>query len=416
MVKLMQAHWFPLSSQGNIYTLTFLQSCKGSAKILVACLNRKIYSCEYHKHSEWHIKPLVKELLFTYIPSGAEIIAIDAYNKSTTADEFVIGISIIKPTGETCMERYLNIYSEGAGDGDDSITSLESIAQSCLMVELSYTPYLLYHTIIPKSPDKEIVWLISGSDYKIHGVREDKQNHSYTEFQLDKFFPELDQLKAIALWIDIYYYDDFQWRLTAISCECGLFKLAKVNVDSLEIIQKWSLRYDNPVSSVRIFPNKFGVQLPACLNVRSNELNVTKDNKINVMLTSGNKAVVFQNILHNQLDSDITLGGNELTSDFIVCSCIADINMDGKNEILLGTYKQEVLIYESINDTWKLTDKKLFDAPVHSIKYLDLAGDGVKVLVIQTQRSVHILQHDPQETMNLWSERFSKLVSLLDAR
>lgn len=42
-------------------------------------------------------------------------------------------------------------------------------------------------------------------------IREDKQNHSYTESQLEKYFPELDQLKAIALWIDIYYYEEYKW-------------------------------------------------------------------------------------------------------------------------------------------------------------------------------------------------------------
>lgn len=92
------------------------------------------------------------------------------------------------------------------------------------------------------------------------------------------------------------------------------------------------------------------------------------------------------------MDSDVTLSGNELTTDCILCSCIADINMDGRNEILLGTYKQEVLIFANMGESWKLIDKKLFDAPVHSMSYIDLAGDGVKVLVVLTQRSVHIMQ------------------------
>lgn len=66
--------------------------------------------------------------------------------------------------------------------------------------------------------------------------------------------------------------------------------------------------------------------------------------------------------------------------------------MDGVNEILLGTYKQEVLIFAFIVDRWKMIDKKLFDAPIHSLSYLDLTGDGVKVLVVHTQRSIHIMQ------------------------
>ncbi|XP_008217884.1 KICSTOR complex protein kaptin [Nasonia vitripennis] len=410
MINLIHAHWFPLASQGNIYSLTTLRSPKGSNKVLVASLKRKIYSFEYNQHSKWRLKPLVKELLFTYIPNGAEIIAIDAYNKSNAGDEFVIGITIMKPSGETSIERYLNIYTEGVGEGDES-NSLESIAQNCLMVELSYTPYMLYHTIIPQESGNEIVWLISGNDNRIHMIREDKQNHSYTESQLEKYFPELDQLKAIALWVDIYYYNEFKWRLTAISCECGLFKLAKVNVGSLEIIQNWILRYDNPISSVRIFPSQNEIRKPAFLNI---DYDTKKEVNINVLLNTGNVAVIFQDVLNQQMNSDVLLSGNELTSDCILCSCVADINMDGQNEILLGTYKQEVLIFGPVNNSWKMIDKKLFDAPVHSMSYLDLAGDGVKVLVVLTQRSVHIMQHDPKETMKKWQDRFLQLASLMN--
>ena len=69
MINLIYAHWFPLASQGNIYSLTTLKSVKGSNKILVASLKRQIYSFEYQQHSKWRLKPQVKELLFTYIPS-----------------------------------------------------------------------------------------------------------------------------------------------------------------------------------------------------------------------------------------------------------------------------------------------------------------------------------------------------------
>lgn len=88
---------------------------------------------------------------------------------------------------------------------------------------------------------------------------------------------------------------------------------------------------------------------------------------------------------------DIILNGSD-SSDCILCCCIADINMDGKNEILLGTYGQEVLIFSLTNDTWELTTRKLFNAPVHSISYIDITNDGINELIIFTQRGVHILQ------------------------
>lgn len=99
----------------------------------------------------------------------------------------------------------------------------------------------------------------------------------------------------------------------------------------------------------------------------------------------------YRDILHHGMKHDITLSGSE-SSDCILCSCIADINMDNQNEILLGTYGQEVLMFSWNNNTWELMQKKLFDAPVHSICYMDLTNDGMKELIVLTQRGVHILQ------------------------
>lgn len=56
----------------------------------------------------------------------------------------------------------------------------------------------------------QAVWLISGSDYKIHVIIEDKNTHGYAETRLEKYFPELEDLQSIALWIDIYYIDNYK--------------------------------------------------------------------------------------------------------------------------------------------------------------------------------------------------------------
>lgn len=57
----------------------------------------------------------------------------------------------------------------------------------------------------------QVVWLISGSDYKIHMIREDKLSHGYSESSIEKYFPELHDIQAIVLWINIYYYNDYKW-------------------------------------------------------------------------------------------------------------------------------------------------------------------------------------------------------------
>ncbi|XP_015593630.1 KICSTOR complex protein kaptin [Cephus cinctus] len=415
MENVIDAHWFSLASQGNIYSMTKLCS-NNCNKVLVASLKRKIYTCEYHRTPKQSLRPLVKELLFTYIPSGAEIVAIDAYNKSETGNEFVIGITILKPSGETSVERYLNIYTEGEGDGEgDESSSIEAIAQNCLMVELSYTPYQLYHTVIPhKDLSNEIVWLLSGSDFEVHMIREDRGSHGYAESAIENYFPELSNLLAIALCIDIYYYKNFTRRITVVGCECGLVKIAIMNVEELKVIESWVLRYDNPISSVKIFPHENTVSKPAFFNSEDKDIDSVDDEKepiLNILLVNSvNPSVVFMNILHRGVSEDVTLAGSEL-SDCVVCSCIADINMDGRNEILLGTYGQEILVYTLNDGNWDLTEKRLFEAPVHSICYMDLTGDGMKELVVLTQRGVHILQHDPRDVKRKWVERLRKIMA-----
>lgn len=75
----------------------------------------------------------------------------------------MIGITILKASTDTSVERYLNIYTEGAIDGEgDEGSSIEAIAQNCLMVELAYTPYHLYHTVLPQqNVPNEVIFYIS---------------------------------------------------------------------------------------------------------------------------------------------------------------------------------------------------------------------------------------------------------------
>lgn len=113
MDKLESAHYFSLPSQGNIYTFAPLQLINGSNKLLVAALKREVFCFEYLENSNGVLLPTTKEVSFTYIPSkyvilvviflctfeligGAEIISMDAFNKSDNSNEFVIGITIIK--------------------------------------------------------------------------------------------------------------------------------------------------------------------------------------------------------------------------------------------------------------------------------------------------------------------------------
>ncbi|XP_069681565.1 KICSTOR complex protein kaptin-like isoform X2 [Periplaneta americana] len=416
MENIIDAHYFVLPSQGNVYSLTKLCMSNGANKILAASLRRKVFSFEYSGDSEGFLKATVKEVLFTYIPNGTEIISIDAFTRSQSSDDFVIGITIIK-SSEHSTETYLNIYSEWEPSSE---INLDSVSQNCLMIELNFIPYQLYHTQLCTNAEdesnKEVVWLLSGSDEKIHMFREDRANHTYSEVDVAEHFPELVDPPSIILWMDIYNFETQTRRVSAFGCECGFVKLAIVDVTKKEVLSSWSARFGGPVSTVRLFTEESQLKAPSFLNLHQK----IRQEELPVHLLVSNTlqpSVVYMNVMEQGLRNCFPLPDSE-HYDAALCSTIADVDMDGRNEIVLGTYGQEVLVYKYQQNesdkagSWFLRSQRSFANPIHSILYLDVTGDGVKEFVILTLRGVHIMQHDPKDVSEVFDCRFKLLTDL----
>lgn len=111
LLKIKDAHYFQLSSQGNVYTLTSIQLANGTNKILAASLKREVFCFEYPDTISDILMPTTKEVLFTYIPGVAEIISMDAFNKSVTENDIVIGITITKVTALMVVSKYIFEFS-----------------------------------------------------------------------------------------------------------------------------------------------------------------------------------------------------------------------------------------------------------------------------------------------------------------
>jgi KICSTOR complex protein kaptin len=395
------AHYFALPSQGNVYTLTKLGMTNGTNKLLVASLKRKVFSFEYGDAGGDRKQTLVKEVPFTYIPSGAEIIAIDAFNKSKTADDFVVGITIAKHPdprvtnagNKQMSEMYFNIYSEWE---PSSQFNLENVAQNCFSLELTFTPYHLYHTFLPSS--KEIVWLLSGSDDKIHLYREDKMNHCYQETPLDELFPELAELSAgIVMWMDVRYSMEQDRRISAVAFENGYLQLFVVDVASGTIIATHTKNYGGPLSSVKLF--------------------TLDDESLNLVVTSTlTPSAIYMNVIQEGLENFHGLVDSG-KYDCAMCSLVADFDMDGSPEIMIGTYGQEILLYKYVDGAnsskeWILKGQSTLSNPIYSLLYLDLTSDGMNELVALTLKGVHIMQHNIDEIVKLLEQRLKLYADL----
>lgn len=415
MDKLHNAHYFSLSSQGNIYTLANLPLVNNTNKLLVASLRREVLFFEYVENYLGALIPCTKEVSFTYLPNGAEIISIDAFNKSENTNEFVIGITIIKNSTDLhTLETFLNIYS---GWEESKEFNMESLSQNCLNnIELRYIPYHLTHTyLITWSDDeiisKEMVFALSGSDSKVHIYQENKTNHTYKEIDAMEYFPEFVKPSSVVVWMDIYYYNNYLERVTVFGCECGYVRLCRYNLKLSKIMFNFSTNFNNTISNVRIYLEEQKLKQPDCIKEEYKETTLEYINPIlNVVVTNTLLPPVhFRDVLQFGLGRYDCLPRLDLTSVFSSTE-IADVNFDGVHEILIGTSNHEVIAYEfDKSHGWYISDVRHFASPILGLKYVDITGDGVKELVVLTMKGIIILQHDHKSITETLEEKLKIL-------
>ncbi|CAH1110509.1 unnamed protein product [Psylliodes chrysocephalus] len=419
MENFKDVHVFHTSSQGNIYTIVELPMTNGSTKLLVASLKREIFCFEFQESSSGCLIPSSKEVSFTYIPNGAEIISMDAFSKNCSSNEIIIGITIIKNSSDSegRLDTYLNIYS-----GEDTEEfNIENVAQSCLNVELNFIPYKLLHTYLVIWDDgvinKEVVFVLSGSDNQVHVYKENTADHIYKEIDNQECFPEFCKTPSPVIWIDIYYSSDFLERVTTFACECGYVKLLKVDVRNNKLIYNFSTRFGNYISRVYISPendapeNKLIEESTMFKEIeKKNDESKHLDKRLNLIVVNTIlPGVIFHDILNYGLSNYSTLPRLDSTS-ILTCCEVTDIDFDGEKEILIGTSSEEIMMYKrDSKKIWWLEEVKKVTAPILGIKCVDMTGDGVKDLVIFSMKGVQVLQLEHDFLQKVLNKKIEKL-------
>ncbi|XP_050294931.1 KICSTOR complex protein kaptin-like [Anthonomus grandis grandis] len=415
MEQFKDAHYFHIPSQGNIYTMCDLQLGNEKNLILAASLKRDIFYFEYLETSRGMV-PTTKEISFTYIPSGAEIISIDAFNKSSTSSEAVIGITIIKNSNESdTLETFLNIYSQLEEHEDFNI---ENIAQNCFTVELNFIPYKLMHTELIKWDGdtivkKEIVFVLSGSDNQVHIYRENPTEHMYKEIDSKEYFPEFSKTTSPVVWIDMLYMNNYEERITTFGCEDGYVKLLKVNTKTNKLVYNFSTRFTNYVASVHLYfentPN-ISDKFAKSFGKTTLDKRVARPILNLIVVNSILPPVICRDVLKYGLSDYDGLARHDNGTIFTCCA-VADIDFDGQKEILVGTSSEEIILYkmDNVENKWFMEEIKYMAAPILSLKYLDVSGDGVRELIVSSMKGIHVLQHDPVFVQKKLNEKIDAL-------
>ncbi|XP_062454231.1 KICSTOR complex protein kaptin isoform X2 [Rhea pennata] len=415
-----------LGSQSNVYGLAALAGGAGPGPgpggLLAATLKGKVIYFRYHDLRQ-KLRPVARELQFTYIPVDAEIVSIDSFRKSPPKRGLVVGITFIKDSGDKASP-FLNIYCDYEPGSE---YDLDSIAQSCLNLELQFTPFQLYHAEVCVGDKPETVFLLSGNDPCIHLYKENEGLHQFEEQPVQNLFPELQELPSNVLWLDVCNIPGSGQRVTAFGCQSGYVRVAQVDQASRVVLQSWSIQQDGPVSKVLVFalPSTCPRGEPGADAAEDGEAGAPQG--YSVLVTSTVElSVVYRDVLTRGLSDQLILPGSD-QYDSVLCALVTDVDFDGAREILLGTYGQELLCYKYRSPDapqtaaaaglpatsrrggdFYLLWKRSFPSPLLSMEYVDLTSDGLCELAVVCLKGLHVLQHSLVQTAQCVLERLRR--------
>uniref|UniRef100_A0A2K5WXD4 Kaptin, actin binding protein n=1 Tax=Macaca fascicularis TaxID=9541 RepID=A0A2K5WXD4_MACFA len=346
---------------------------------------------------------------FFRLTVDAEIVSIDTFNKSPPKRGLVVGITFIKDSGDK-GSPFLNIYCDYEPGSE---YNLDSIAQSCLNLELQFTPFQLCHAEVQVGDQLETVFLLSGNDPAVHLYKENEGLHQFEEQPVENLFPELTNLTSSVLWLDVHNLPGTSRRLSALGCQSGYVRVAHVDQQSRgeghEVLQMWSVLQDGPISRVIVFS----------LSAPKETKDKPAQDEYSVLVASMlEPAVVYRDLLHRGLEDQLLLPGSD-QFDSVLCGLVTDVDLDGRPEVLVATYGQELLCYKyqgpesglpEAQHGFRLLWQRGFSSPLLAMAHVDLTGDGLQELAVVSLKGVHILQHSLIQASELVLTRLRRQV------
>ncbi|XP_011936072.1 PREDICTED: kaptin isoform X3 [Cercocebus atys] len=171
----------------------------------------------------------------------------------------------------------------------------------------------------------------------------------------------------------------------------------------------WSVLQDGPISRVIVFS----------LSAPKETKDKPAQDEYSVLVASMlEPAVVYRDLLHRGLEDQLLLPGSD-QFDSVLCGLVTDVDLDGRPEVLVATYGQELLCYKyqgpesglpEAQHGFRLLWQRGFSSPLLAMAHVDLTGDGLQELAVVSLKGVHILQHSLIQASELVLTRLRRQV------
>ncbi|CAI2166732.1 1019_t:CDS:10 [Funneliformis geosporum] len=332
-----------------------------------------------------------------------EIISMDVF--SSINSDFVFALTTahsgqrIIPDDDSQSQFSLRIYSLS----DYALTFMEDaifkIIGNCQSIRINFTPTQLAHTTINKEDEDCTALILCGNDGGVHLYIEEKGTKKWEEISVRPYFPFLAGFadsNSNILSLEIKEFQNI--KIIAAGCQNGMLHVSiskrSESAGDFEQQEQSSVALFSPITSISIFKSS-----------------TSEKEEIHMLVT----CAVEQAIVYCYVDKKLLKHPFYLREcsqhDSVLCSHIMDIDWDGQNEILVGTYGRELLVYKQGMITFQLIWQRSFMHPIYRISGLDLNEDGVEELIVATQYGVHILQPNLHKA----KEQLFKVLNEIDA-
>ncbi|CAG8777706.1 28222_t:CDS:10, partial [Gigaspora margarita] len=311
-----------------------------------------------------------------------EIISMDAFS----SDQSNLVFALTTTEGDGQHNFTLRIYSLDDASQMYIEEAIFRIAEQCQVIRIPFTPMQLFHTRININGESNTCLLLCGNDGGVHLYLRNKSTNKWEEEHVRSYFPFLASLsESSILSLEIREIGDL--KIVAAGCQNGRLHVSIMKFDTsvgdfVPMDEPACVVLFSPITSISVFSSSSSKVSPGDIHM--------------LVTCAVERAIIYCNVDKLMLNRPVYL--KECSQyDSVLCSNIMDVDWDGNNEILVGTYGRELLVYKQDIDhhnvlTFKLIWQRSFSHPIYQIANLDLNQDGIEELIVATQHGIHILQ------------------------